>query len=231
MIGDLELTAPDGVTKLRARQGTGDAWVLGEVWERNTYRLCPEWFTDTGIFVDLGGNIGIATRFALTQGAKRSVAYEAASDTFEFLRANTSGLPVVCHNRAVWGDRREVSLIKHKGNSHVAGIQVADCGPEVPGVQPVQTVTLADVFDDNKIAACDVLKMDIEHAEYSIFASARADTVARAKRLVMEFHAAPHAPENQAQYEALLAALWRTHTVYKIEGDAALGGLLWAIRK
>lgn len=230
MIGDMELTAPDGVTKLRARKGTGDEWVLGEVWERNTYQLANEQFQGSGIFVDLGGNIGIASLFALSQGAKRTVAYEAATDTFELLKANTAGRPVTCHNRPVWGDHREVTLIKRMGNSHVAGIRTADCSKDVPGIQPIQTVTLEDVFADNGIESCDVLKMDIEHAEYSIFASAKPETVARIRRLVMEFHAAPKAPENQQQHIDLLNAIQRTHVITKIEGDAEMGGLLWAVR-
>jgi FkbM family methyltransferase len=230
---DMILTAPDGKTKLFARKGTGDEWVLGEVWARNTYQLCKEWFDKTGIFVDLGGNIGIASLFALSVGAKHTVAYEAAIDTFEVLVDNTyrRGYPVACYNRAVWGDRREVSLIKHKGNSHVAGIQVADCGPEVPGVQFVQTVTLEDVFTDNDIVEADVMKMDIEHAEYSIFGTAPAEVVARARRIVMEFHAAPNAPENPQQYADLLAAISRTHVVERVEGNAELGGLIWAVRR
>lgn len=231
MIGDLELVAPDGVTRLRARSGTGDKWVLGEVWERNTYALCREWFGHTGIFVDLGGNIGIASLFALSVGAERTVAYEAASDTFELLRVNTAGRRVACYNRAVWGDHREVSLVKRVGNSHVAGITTADCTPDIPGVQSVRTVTLADVFGDNALLECDVLKMDIEHAEYSIFATVSRETQARARRIVMEFHAAPGAPENEAQHEALLASIRRTHIIERIEGDAALGGLLWAVRR
>jgi len=227
---DMLLIAPDGKTRLFARERTGDEWVLGEVWARNTYRLCEEWFARTGMFLDLGGNIGITSLFALSLGAKQSYAYEAATDTFELLLLNTAGRPVTCVNRAIWGDHREVSLIKRKGNSHVAGIRTADCSPERLGEQPIQTVTLADVFRDNEIDECDVLKMDIEHAEYSIFATADPETVARAKRIVMEFHAAPNAPENVPQHVALLTALGRTHKVYKVDGNAELGGLLWAVR-
>ena len=45
-----------------------------------------------GLFIDLGGNIGCASLFALSVGAKRTVAYEAATDTFAVLQATFARL-------------------------------------------------------------------------------------------------------------------------------------------
>jgi FkbM family methyltransferase len=52
----------------------------------------------------------------------------------------------------------------------------------------VPAITLAQIFDDQRLACCDLLKLDAEGAEYAILMSASQDTLRKIKRMALEYH-------------------------------------------
>jgi hypothetical protein len=55
----------------------------------------------------------------------------------------------------------------------------------------VEAVTLAQVFEENRVDACDLLKLDCEGGEYEILDSLPTDLWPRIRRIRMEFHRGP----------------------------------------
>ncbi len=55
----------------------------------------------------------------------------------------------------------------------------------------IRCVTLDDVFQQNGIEECDLLKMDIEGGEFECLYSASAETLGRIRMLRMEYHNLP----------------------------------------
>jgi hypothetical protein len=68
----------------------------------------------------------------------------------------------------------------------------------------VQGTTLSSIFETNGIAACDLLKMDIEGAEFAVLYSTPPELFTRIKRIYLECHKAPEPRHNDGDLSAFL---------------------------
>lgn len=203
------------------RPDSTDASVFREVWEENVYHLGPEDFVSAGVAVDIGANVGAFALRAAYLGARRVIAYEPEQENFEFLRKNMEvhpglGAAVLAVQAAVWSCERELTMVSRHG-----GAQVSE---ELGSGQRVAARTLDQVFQDHGVAECDVLKLDVEGAEYAIFRTTSIETQGRCRRIVLEFHPAP-----DEVFGRLLAQLTRTHKFFVL-GSVDRGGYIWAER-
>jgi FkbM family methyltransferase len=172
------------------RGGHSDIHTFRRVFLSDEYRLRKgPWDT----VLDLGGNIGcVALRVA--RQARRVIVYEPDPLNLAMLTRNLAGLDnVLVVPEAVAGERGRRKL-------HVAGsgrwgtrstlfhdvqaqrLNAADTEVEV------SVTTLDALFADHAIERCDLLKIDVEGAEYEIFGAAGKDTFARIERIVGEYH-------------------------------------------
>jgi len=98
---------------------------------------------------------------------------------------------------------------------------------EIPGYleyEEVEAVTLEQVFEDNKIMECDILKIDTEGSEYGIIEGAKIETLKKIRRIVMEFH--------KTEPEMLGALIAKLTLGFKVEtlGCYNWGGQIYAER-
>jgi FkbM family methyltransferase len=142
--------------------------------------------------LDLGANVGFAAMLLAERYPDAEiVCVEAAPDTFVVLTANTAGIERIrVLNLAVGTDD---SVFFDLAAPSVER-QVADHGTEVPGVSLRQL--LADLGWEH----LDLLKIDIEGAEFTVFADEAMDRVGA---IVGEIHMA-HAPIGYTGPGALL---------------------------
>ena len=156
---------------------SSDLSVLMEVFAENTYQLHKLNLSDDAIVFDIGGNIGA---FSLAVRARwpraRITVYEPSARNFALLTKNAPFAH--CEQRAVAG-QNGVVRIQSEG-THTALQLVASGGIEV------EAVSLNDVLKDFSIV--DLLKVDIEGAEYDVFAHASPETLAKVKNILMEVH-------------------------------------------
>ncbi len=142
------------------------------------------------LIIDLGGNIGTFSIFALSRVPESRVyVYEPNPDSFDSLmksiERNGFASRTVAVNKAVAGteDMRTLYVTK----SLNATDTLYDHRPGSRGIE-VPCTTLAGIFRDNAIEVCDLLKVDVEGAEYEIFLNTPDDVLARIKKIVMEWH-------------------------------------------
>ena len=140
--------------------------------------------------VDLGANIGAFTLFALSRIPKARVyAYEPNPDSFRFLTKSverngfTSRATLV--NKAVAGTEGVRTLYVTKELSGTDTLY--DHRPDNRPVE-VLCITLERIFEENGISICDLMKVDVEGAEYEILLSAPDHILSRIKKIVMEWH-------------------------------------------
>lgn len=145
--------------------------------------------------VDLGANIGF---FAVLLGdrATRVVAVEAMKPTAAVARTNISryGLSgkVEVVNAAMSG--RTGETITLWGSSSGEPITTTSLNKELAerggGDQPfaISTLSLGDLFRQQKVMKCDLLKVDIESAEFDLFEAADGTTLQSIERVLMEVH-------------------------------------------
>jgi FkbM family methyltransferase len=162
------------------------AWqIANDIYEKREYDI-PGFVVQPGWrVVDVGAHIGLFAMLAASRGA-RVVSFEPHPDSAAHLRANTAKWDVECHEAAVVGApsgplRLYVHPQRDTRNSLVPR-DVGD-GTALTAAVEVPTVTLAEALGDG----CDLLKLDIEGAEFELFTAAR-DALAKADRIIAELH-------------------------------------------
>lgn len=162
------------------RKNGSDLLTLREVWLHHVYRDPPP----DGIVVDIGANIGAFTVLA-AKNSKHVFAFEPLEATIRILRHNTRTLRnVSVFPYAIAGSEgtRSLSFGHHKpGKASI----VLKRGTEQ---EEIHTKTLPQIFDLCRIARIDLLKMDIEGAEYETFFSIPKQMLERIGAITMEFH-------------------------------------------
>jgi FkbM family methyltransferase len=134
------------------------------------------------LIVDAGGNIGVFSLFALLANPRaRVIAVEPSQASFERLTATLKehGVESRCTAvRAALGARNGVTTIMAGGPSQFRRIGVA--GEAVP------LVTLESILPP--AGEVDLMKIDIEGAEYDALGCASPSALRRIRRIVLEIH-------------------------------------------
>ena len=200
--------------------------LFAEIFIYRCYRPAPQFSIGSGwTVVDIGANVGFFTCQAATAGrGVRVVAVEPVSAYIEVLRRNVERNAL-----------RNVDVLP-VAVSRESGCEVGICVWYTPSgeakthypipsdarreTETVKGMTLADIFHAGRVERCDLLKIDIEGAEYELFDGIRPEDWARIERVVMETHEVA----GRAQSELV--------KVLKAQGfeSRVLGNLLWATR-
>jgi FkbM family methyltransferase len=166
-----------------------DFKVINETWIENVYRIHQGQFFGGGVFVDVGANIGAVSLFVDSfnkdreDGNKIKVyAVEPEPNNLYLLNQNIQNNPtenITIVSNAIWHEEAMVSISNRGGNSSIVGLE--DDGSEV------LAITLETLFSTYDIKEVDVMKIDIEGAEFDLIINTPAKTLAKINRLVLEF--------------------------------------------
>lgn len=116
--------------------------------------------------VDLGANVGLATlRLLASHPGARVIAVEADPALVPRLRRNVAGLPVKVVHAAVCGETGERVLYTSRSSSW--GNSLSPSGDTQSEVR-VPAITFDDLLASNGIEHVDLLKLDVEGAEWEI---------------------------------------------------------------
>ena len=203
------------------RPESTDGVVVREIWQENVYHLTPADFARGGVAVDVGANIGAFSLFCASLGARRVIACEPEEDNYQSLLKNLERNPALRGvvepvQLAVWSHAATLGVRSRFGGAHV--VEQAEERREVAAV------SLDELFAARGIDECEVLKLDVEGAEYPIFRGLSTATQDRCRRIVLEFHPAP-----DEVFGRLIAQLTRTHKMIVL-GSVDRGGYIWADR-
>ena len=183
---------------LYLRPDTTDLHVFEEIFLKGQYDL--PFSLDPRFIVDGGAYIGISSLFfALRFPGATIVAVEPDPENLEFLRRNVAAYPNIRPvNAGIWG----------KG-----GVKLTVANPDAPkwGLRTLpsdsgglESLSIAQIMKDAGADRIDILKLDIEGAESSVFADDHCcDWLARTDVLVVELHDRWYPGTAKAFYSAL----------------------------
>lgn len=185
-------------------------------------------FRDKPVVIDVGANAGFFTLFILSrlQGAKVA-SYEPVPVNFRQLERNLSlnrALSVAGFQKAVAGQAGEVTLYFDSRDEFTTAATIYERQGENTIAVKVAGVSLPDIFRENNMDKCDLLKMDCEGAEYDILYNCPSDTLERIQSMAMEVHGGTGPGQDIDSLEAYLnkrGFATRRRPV----------GMLWAWRK
>lgn len=200
------------------------AQVVKETWVENVYQIQVGDFFDTGIFIDLGANIGAVSLYVASFNDNRDsnpirvIAYEPEPTNLKYLskniKANHKIEQIKIVNKAVYDFEGTMKITNRGGNSTLNTGEGED----------VEVIPLRDVFKNNKISECDVMKIDIESAEYAVLLGADVETLQRIKYLTLEFTGT--SLEQFGKLTAHLAQVYNLHII----GTPQKGGYIYGRR-
>lgn len=174
-----------GKTKFYARHNTLDAFALHEIWRYNSYGAAA---INPGYTVlDIGAHIGGYSIFAAAHGA-RVIAYEAMPGTYDLLMKNLEAnrcTAVNAYNVAVSSKNGKIVLNSDSEGTILSSVY-AD--KSFPNQVVVPSITLHEALKRNNLKRIDILKLDVEGAEYDILLNANPADMQKIRTVVMEYH-------------------------------------------
>jgi FkbM family methyltransferase len=155
-----------------------DAEVIKEVIDRQEYFRWGDITIKPGdLVVDAGAHIGSFTRLALSMGAE-VIAIEPHLGNFDYLMANTEGAERVKLINGVLWNGSDVAFLSDKVRNELH--KVSEKGKLMP------SISLDEIVDKFGIKSIDLLKMDIEGAEYEVLR--HFENLKLVKQITMEWH-------------------------------------------
>ncbi len=193
MTEPVDLRFKDGAV-VRLRPAPMDRHTFHRIFARDEYRLNAVAPGSLGTVLDVGAHIGLfAVRVAPL--AKRVISFEPVPANFETLQKNVAHYPHVTPVPKAVSSKRGTATIYVSDNPSAHSMHPAEADRRTAGTE-VETLSLADVFDEFKIETCDLLKLDCEGAEYDILGAVPDALWPKLRRIVMEFHPVAGGPED-----------------------------------
>jgi FkbM family methyltransferase len=199
---------------------------LAEVHRDRYYSRHPDFWPTAGMTViDVGANVGVFALHSAAAGAQ-VIAVEPNADAYRRLRAavKANGLEarIVTINAAVGAEAGRGRMVVPRGQSVLGFV---DTSSPRSGADHVVVITLDDLIARRQIERIDLLKIDVEGAEYEVLrGSTRA--LRLVDRVIFEYHSKPLLAESLAALRA--AGLLE---VLRIEDTVEEGvGMLYAAR-
>ncbi len=187
---------PDGCVEIawqgqtfHLRPGTLDAFVLKEIYVDDVYGLLAM-PSQLGTVIDLGANAGLFTCAVLPRASK-VIAVEAVSQNHEQACRNivlNGGNSADVLRLAVAGDSSQPIRIYHSSRNSGGHSMVSSAQDESTSFEEVPTITLTELLHEYGCQQVDLLKCDIEGAEYDVFLNTPCETLQNIRQICMEVH-------------------------------------------
>ena len=193
----------DGLT-LALRPQTYDFYFFSEIYRDDVYRL-RDLPRPVGTVVDLGANVGLFSIRAAALGAEHVIAVEPVSTIREVARRNLERAGFAQRVRlvdaavgATSGEEVPIFLSRTNTGAHSMYRELTSI-QAVAGVETARTLSIADLFEREGIERCDLLKCDVEGAEFDALAATPPETLSRVRRIAIEVHLTRDLPQNRIE--------------------------------
>ena len=179
--------------KIKIRVKSTDLMALTNVWMINEYDVNSFKINQNDIVIDVGAHIGLFS-LLVSQFCKtgKIFSFEPIRENFDLLVSNLE----LNHIENIFPFNVGVSKNSGKLNLFLNNDQSAhSIFPNGSKSIAVDSISLQKIFDEKKISACKLLKLDCEGAEYDIIDSLPVEYLDKIQNMVIEYHFADTKPE------------------------------------
>jgi FkbM family methyltransferase len=176
----------------------------GTVYEPRVLEILNEANEDGDTVVEVGGHIGVHTltiRENITSQGELYV-FEADPENYSLLNHNLSQnnfSDVYSYNKAVFDDREEIKIFRNEGNTGASSVK-----RDLEDHYSVSCIRLSEFLNENSLEHVDLLKLDVEGAEYEIIRDVEC-CLDRIDQIVVELHSRDLSREQIKEIKEILS--------------------------
>ena len=173
-----------------------------EIFMENAYSIgLKKTIKNNPTIIDIGANVGFFSLFALSKYPTCTVySYEPIYYNFQQLIRNKElniTKKINCFNKAVCGYNGKIELNFEKTDSFTTSATIIDnTGHDNRNAIEVSCLTLSEIFKENNLNKCDLLKIDCEGAEYDILFNTPEEILNKIDQMAIEIHSGRNENEN-----------------------------------
>ncbi|MBL7777873.1 MAG: FkbM family methyltransferase [Chitinophagales bacterium] len=205
----IRVQLPDSSQQVFIRPNTSDVFSFEHVFAHECYKLNTD-SKSTNYIIDCGANVGYsAVYFAAQNPAAIVVAIEPDSSNVEMILKNTSALKNVrVVHSAIWKNDAYLKITNKAASKWAFTVsETTESDPE--SFKAVGIKQLMEQFD---IPQIDILKIDIEGAEYELLEAGYENWMSKTKTLIIELHER-FKPGCEARFNAAISKFKHTRAV------------------
>lgn len=140
------------------------------------------------VVFDVGANVGLWSQYILTRGANKVYSFEPNRKAQEQLYKNfLNNEKVTIIPYGLYSEKTTIPFYVDDNNSLISSTLIENGTSQTPTYY-VDTVTLEEMMLKYNVEKIDLLKMDIEGAEFSIFEKMSNDTLSKIDSVLIEYH-------------------------------------------
>ncbi|GAX37561.1 FkbM family methyltransferase [Nodularia sp. NIES-3585] len=170
------------------RCGTSDNFVFDQIFINEEYSGISN-IENVNWIVDCGANVGYSAIYLLNKYPQaRVIAIEPDSHNFELCSINLApyGNRACVIKSAIWSEKTGLVLERLSEDNGEWGIQVRPC--KVGETPDLDATSIKSIFEDFDIDIVDILKIDIETAEWQVFSRNYQEWLNKVRYIAIELH-------------------------------------------
>ncbi|MCS5489028.1 FkbM family methyltransferase [Algoriphagus limi] len=171
--------------KLMIRDGNSDIRVFKQIFIDEVYNFFPDQF-EPKIIIDAGANVGYSPIwFKLMFPTSNVLAIEPEGKNFKILERNISGIPdIKALKNGLWYEETSLSISNPSSDSWGFRLNTTNS----KGGNKIESITIPDLITKYSINQIDLLKIDIEGAEYELFKYKAETWLPYVRMIMLEVH-------------------------------------------
>ncbi len=185
----LSLSLAQNGHRISVRTNTSDLKCLEKVFVDEEYRLPseinPRFDISPRLIIDAGANIGMASLYFSREFPNAKIyAIEPDESNFELLRKNCEGISnIKLVHGALWPSHTNLQIADLSVDNWLFTVRAAS-----DAQASVNAVTLPDIIAESGMERIDLLKLDIEGAEFELFSESCEGWLPKINVIVIELH-------------------------------------------
>lgn len=137
---------------------------------------------------DVGANVGLWSQYILSRGARKVYSFEPNKKALDHLYKNLGKNDrVTIIPYGLYNEKTTIPFYVDENNSLISSTLSENNTTSTPTYY-VETVTLDEIISKYNIGKIDLLKMDIEGAEFPIFENISDETLSKIDSVLVEYH-------------------------------------------
>lgn len=167
------------------RGGDSDIRVFKQIFIDEVYNFFPNQFEPT-VIIDAGANVGYSPIwFKKTFPNSKVLAIEPEGENFKILSKNILGTPgIIALENALWFEQTSLTISNPTSDSWGFRLNTTNSS----NGNRIETITIPDLILNYSIDQIDILKIDIEGAEYELFKYGAESWLPSVKMIMVEVH-------------------------------------------